>query len=175
MDWMYDGFEEIITSFVLGMIGVIAIILLVCLAFYILKGYALYKMANRRGIENAWLAFIPIGMEYITGKLVGEVAVTGTFKIDAAIGLTVGSILCGILTMLLGFIGGIFSLAYWIYYYLAYYKLFMSYRSDKAGLYIILSMHLNPIAVPIILFTLKDRDPEGEEIVVIDERREYEN
>jgi hypothetical protein len=56
------------------------IFFLVAVAFYIFLSLALYKLAQRRGIEMAWLAWIPIAQMYIVGLMVKKVNVS-TFEI----------------------------------------------------------------------------------------------
>ncbi len=41
----------------------------IILAVYILRAIGLYKLAKNRGINNAWLAWIPVGDAYIMGCL----------------------------------------------------------------------------------------------------------
>lgn len=42
------------------------------IAMYVLNSLALQKIANRRQIKNAWLAWIPIGTEWILGSIADE-------------------------------------------------------------------------------------------------------
>lgn len=64
--------EEFGTAF-----GILLIFYLVILAFasiwgiisYIFTSLGMYTMANRRGIHNAWLAWIPIGDAWIAGSI----------------------------------------------------------------------------------------------------------
>lgn len=63
-----------------GLIGVWIIILLLAvvlgLVSYILKGFGMYTMAQRKGMDNPWLAFIPFARTYLQGELSGDI----TFK-----------------------------------------------------------------------------------------------
>ncbi len=62
---------------VVGMLTAIAIVVGVCLlislvfslVLYILKAKGLYTMAKRRGIEHAWLAWIPYADYWVAGSL----------------------------------------------------------------------------------------------------------
>ncbi len=49
----------------LGLIGV-------CIAQYILQSLSMYTIADKRGVKNAWLAWIPIGDAWVLGKVVDE-------------------------------------------------------------------------------------------------------
>lgn len=49
---------------------ILALLAAVFAVFYLIYSAGLYGMAKKRGIRHAWLAFLPIGRNYITGKLV---------------------------------------------------------------------------------------------------------
>lgn len=42
---------------------------LAALVFYVLQALALYNIAKRRGLENAWLAWIPVGNDWMLGAV----------------------------------------------------------------------------------------------------------
>ena len=55
---------------VLGIVLVIlGIVLVCCLVGWILGSIGLHKVAKRRGIRHAWLAWLPIGSEWILGSV----------------------------------------------------------------------------------------------------------
>lgn len=51
---------------------VYAITMIASIAFYVLQSIGFYTMAKRRGIENPWLAWIPVGEAYIMGALADD-------------------------------------------------------------------------------------------------------
>lgn len=58
------------------MMGILVGILVVCLialgvivTIYVLGALGAYRLAKRRGMQNAWLAWLPVGQEYILGKM----------------------------------------------------------------------------------------------------------
>lgn len=55
----------------LGMIilGILGVILLFALVFWIIRSMSLHRIARRRGIRHAWLAWIPIGGQWILRSL----------------------------------------------------------------------------------------------------------
>lgn len=77
---MYYGLDAIINGMVLLFI-VMMLVLLVALVGYILKGIGLYTLGKRRGMENAWMAFIPYARLYFQGELCGRVQL-GKRQID---------------------------------------------------------------------------------------------
>jgi hypothetical protein len=66
-DFNYDDLKIIIPF----LIAIFSIVFLFAAATYIINAAALYRMAKKCSIENAWLAWIPIGNAYILGKVVG--------------------------------------------------------------------------------------------------------
>lgn len=45
------------------------IVAIICIALYIAIAIPIYQMAKNRGIDKAWLTFVPLGTNYILGKL----------------------------------------------------------------------------------------------------------
>lgn len=81
---MYNDYYEIesmienwLEGTVLGATLIVNIILIIIaliasvvpLAMFLLQGYSLYTIAKRRGIDKAWLAWIPVGCVWIIGKI----------------------------------------------------------------------------------------------------------
>lgn len=64
------GVEANADMMALALMGVVYIIVLgVMLVQYVLNSMALYTLAKRRGVNNAFLAWIPVADSYITGVL----------------------------------------------------------------------------------------------------------
>lgn len=62
------GEEE--AMLVLGvMLIIFGVIALFALVFALLRSFSLYSIAKRRGISKAWLAWIPVGCDWILGSL----------------------------------------------------------------------------------------------------------
>lgn len=61
-------YEELMM--ILGIVMVVlGVILFFCLVFALLRSFVLYSIAKRRGIRRAWLAWIPVGKDWILGSL----------------------------------------------------------------------------------------------------------
>lgn len=131
-----------------------AIVLVIGLVFYVLKSIGLYTLAQNRGIENPWLAWIPITDLYITGMLVGEMDLFGLHIDNLGLWFPVatvgGSLLCGIpvLGVLIWFVLMIFLVMF-------LYKLFDMY-STNAILFTILSLLLG--LFPIFIFAIRNNE-----------------
>ena len=48
-------------------LGILGVVLLFALVFWIIRAMSLHKIARRRGIRHAWLAWLPIGGQWILG------------------------------------------------------------------------------------------------------------
>ncbi|MBQ8539940.1 MAG: hypothetical protein IJ435_00550 [Clostridia bacterium] len=44
----------------------------VCIAQYVMQSMAMHSIADKRGVKNAWLAWIPVGESWVAGKVVDE-------------------------------------------------------------------------------------------------------
>lgn len=62
-----DDEAAMAVAFVL--LGVLGVILLFCLIFWIIRSMSLHAVAKRRGISKAWLSWLPIGNKWILGSL----------------------------------------------------------------------------------------------------------
>lgn len=50
-------------------LGILAVVALVALVLWVLRSSALHKIAKRRNIRHAWLAWIPLGGSWILGSV----------------------------------------------------------------------------------------------------------
>ena len=60
-------------SAIMGVLAVVLVVFLIALGvivtIYVLGAFGAYRLAKRRGMQNAWLAWLPVGQEYILGKM----------------------------------------------------------------------------------------------------------
>ena len=67
-----DSLEELLPLFaVMGSVILVALIIgmLAKLVIWVFKALPLYTIGKRRGLKNAWLAWIPVGQEWIIGSV----------------------------------------------------------------------------------------------------------
>ena len=92
--------DEFVMTFLVIFLVVLGVVLLFALAFWIIRSLSLMKLAKRRGIQNAWLAWIPIGNYWVLGSVADQYQhlvhgkVTSRRKIMlilAAVGTVVGT------------------------------------------------------------------------------------
>lgn len=135
----------------LGIVFVL-MFLAIIVVLYVLKSIGLATMAEKRGIENAWLAWIPIADLYIMGLLVGELDIFG-YRLEN-LGLWTPVIIVGgsMLGNMHG-IGWLFSLASFIFAVLLIYRLFEMYTT-QAVLYTVLSILL--CLFPVFIYVIRN-------------------
>lgn len=57
---------------ILGILFIYLVLLMVCIADYVLKSLALYSVAKRRNISKPWLAWIPIASAWTLGSVADD-------------------------------------------------------------------------------------------------------
>lgn len=141
---------------VLAALGIFALLFFaIGIVFYILKSIGLSTLAARRGIDNPWLAWIPVADLYIMGLLVGEMDVMD-YHIDN-LGLWCPLIFVGggILSTT-PVIGWLISLVLMVFAILFIYKFFEMY-TDQAVLYTVLSTLL--LLLPVFIYVIRNNEP----------------
>lgn len=119
------------------------------IALYLLQSYGLYISAQKKGLENDVLAWIPIARSYIFAQLAEPVSL-GQMEIPyIAWILPIGAILS-----YLPVIGGLIAIAYAICYFATLYKFYKD-RTDNYMTYFILSFL--GVTIPIFIFMLRDK------------------
>ena len=132
------------------------IFVLICIALYIIFAYSLYKMAINAGLENPWMAWIPILQWYILGKLIKSLKI-GSYDIPSIeLVLPIATLLVMVLNRI-EVIGSLLSLANFILTLFALNKLYKMYKPEQATLFTILSIFGLPI--PFIFMSIKDLKP----------------
>lgn len=76
-DYMYgqpaEGSVEVLGIILMFYAVIIGAVLLVKLVSYVIKGFAMYRMAQRAGLDYPWLAFVPFARVYLQGELSGDI------------------------------------------------------------------------------------------------------
>ncbi|MGI6113760.1 MAG: hypothetical protein ACOYEJ_06525 [Mahellales bacterium] len=133
--------------------------IIIGIVMYILLALGLYTLAQKRNIENPWLAWIPIvGQAFILGKLVGCEVNIGSWKIEKLdMVLLIGSIIVLVLSWV-PVLNVILGIAYAVLYFFALHKLFTIYKPDQAVLWLVLSIILSFMG-PIFIFIMRNEEP----------------
>lgn len=135
----------------LGLFVIIGIVL------YVLFAFGLYTMANRRQIDNPWMAFIPIAQIYTLGEVIGPVKIMdyevdkpGLYLLAAVVG-------CWVLSTI-PVLGAVFSLASIVVSIGSMYFLFSRYTTENTPIiYTIISVVL-PFMGPIFVFMIRNNE-----------------
>ena len=113
-------------------------------------------MAVKQGLENPWIAFIPIAQNYIIGRLIKTLKVFDYEIPRIEIVLPVAALVVLVFSQV-DFLGGLLSLANFILMLFALNKLYKMYKPDNATLYTVLSIFGLP--VPFIFLSIKELEP----------------
>lgn len=152
---MYD--ETGLAALMAASIGFMLVFFVIFIAFYVLKSIGLMTLAANKGIENAWLAWIPVADLYIMGSIVGEMDLFGYRLTNLGMWLPVGVIGGWILAMI-PIIGILFSLALMVFMIIFIYNFFKIY-TESAVLYTVLSCLLGLFAI--FVFIIRNNQPIG--------------
>jgi magnesium-transporting ATPase (P-type) len=126
------------------------------IAFYLFTAYALYKLAQKRAIENAWLAWIPVAQMYILGQMVKKVKISNFEIPSLEIVLPVG-MLAAIVLGAVPVIGWLITIAFYALLLITLYNLYNQYLPEKAMMYTVLS--ILGVTVPFFLLQLSKKEP----------------
>lgn len=186
-DYGYNTVPSTITGSVIGTL--LVFLLVIMLAFivsvvcYVLMSMGLYKIAKRRNINNAFLAFIPIANSYLLGSVSDDINRTMNkttknatkliiFNIAATIisiiftpfaslsslisSMTGFAMVFSVITSLIGAVSFVVSVIYSVFYYISLYSIFKEYAHDKAVLYLVLSIIFYPFA-SLFMFLIRNK------------------
>jgi len=131
MEYYYGA---LIASLIITVIGVI-----IGIVAYILTAIGLYAIAKNRGMENPWLAWIPIAQFYIIGAIVKELKFGDSFTIPKMeLILPLGALAIAVLGWI-PVLGWLLGIAYAVIAIYSLYILYKKYVPEQAVLYTILS------------------------------------
>ncbi len=143
-------------DFIVALFG-LAILFILCifgLVLYIFKSIGFMAMASNRGMENAWLAWIPIADLYIGGKLVEEMDFFGARITNMGLWLPV----VNTASIFLAFIP-ILDIACWgifVFCLFYLYRLYCIYEPSQATLFTVFSI----IGIwPFFVFAIRNNQP----------------
>jgi len=151
------------------------------IASYVLSSLGLYTIADRRGIRNAWLAWVPIGNTWLLGSIsdqyqyVTKGKVTNRRKILLALNIGLVAVYIGWIIAMIGamfsemigatllfiVLGWLLFMAVWVticvFLYMSYYDLFRSCQPSNAVLYLVLSILIS-VTLPFFVFFCRKKD-----------------
>ena len=188
MDY-YGEFEYIVPGLVEGTAGLIVGLFLivyflamaVSVVSYVLGSLGSYRIAKRRGIHHAWLAWIPVGCNWLLGSTSDHyqyvvkhkvtkrrtiqlilnlilLAFSMAIGIFVAVAVTAQSNAMAIAMVVVAYFMVLaLSLAIMVISYICYYDLFQSCKPGNAVLFLILGV-LFPVTLPFFVFACSKHD-----------------
>jgi hypothetical protein len=145
---MYDVYTPVAFLFLLTMLWV-----LLAIAVYVLSSLGLYAIAKNRGMENPWLAWIPIAQYYVIGTVVKELDF-GSFQIPKMeLILPLGALAVAVLSWI-PVLSWLLWLAFAVIAIYSLYILYKKYAPNQALIYTILFF-----LFPIFIFVIRNNNP----------------
>lgn len=146
----YDPTMTSMDPAIMAMLGILWFFSLVIgIVSYVFMGIGLMKMAQKAGLPNPWLSWIPGGNVWLIGELITE-------KLKGNGGLkALGIILGGCVLMFIPFLNILVALAITVFSIMMYYWLFEKY-SENAVMHTILSIFV-PLYISIVIFNFRNR------------------
>ena len=177
--------EEMMMSVLLILLGVLAVALLFSVIFWIISSLSLQSIARRRGIRNAWLAWVPIGNQWILGSIADQYQhliqgkITSRRKILLWLGLAnfvvsvIGGILSGVIgataqteeqmmvfsvVNLVSSLGGMaLGITVLVFYHMSNYDLYRSCNPKNAVAFLVLGI-IFPVTQPFFYLSCRKKD-----------------
>lgn len=142
-------------------------------ALFVLQAFGLYRIAQRKGIEHAWLAWIPFAQTYLYAEIIGEEITVGTLRIQQFpliyVAITYGSALIAAILSAIPVIGWALSLLLGPAIYAAsiyvMYRFFKKFQIESAVVFTVISAIFS-IAFPFLVFSLREKPFADETITV---------
>jgi len=138
--------------------GFIFIIAILGIILYIIMALGMQTMARKLGIENPWIAWIPVVSAYTLGRIAGD-KITIFNKVIPKLGLVllIGGIAIGAISFI-PYINVLAGIAYAIVYYVALFKVYRIFAEDSAVLYLVFSIIIN-VTAPFFIYSASKREP----------------
>lgn len=172
-------------TFAILLLGILGVVLLFGLISWILSSIGLHKVAKRRGIRHAWLAWLPIGREWVLGSVSDQYQHLVQGKITARrrilLILEVASIVVGIVYVVTtamaeimavadGSVGGVLLavgipyllflgvyVAMMVFFHICNFDLYRSCNPRNAVVFLVLGIVL-PVCQPFFYFACRKKD-----------------
>ncbi|MEI8200585.1 MAG: hypothetical protein WCG21_11015 [Eubacteriales bacterium] len=160
----YTLFFALYAAFGILLIIILCIALLVSIGLFLAKAFGFYRIAQRKGIEHAWIAWIPFAQAYLYAEIIGEEITIGTVKIPqfpwVYIAITYGSPFIAFVLSLIPFWGGLLALLLGPAIYVAgiyvMYRFFKIFEGENAVVYTVISA-IFPVVFPIMVLILREK------------------
>ena len=174
-EYMFSDIDYEALAVIGGIILIVALIVFVfAVVSYILSAAAMHTIAKRRGINNAWMAWIPGVNSWILGSISDQyqyvvkgkvrynriilIALWGATIVMSGVSTGMMSDTSNVLGILGGsFIGSLISIASAVFHYIALYDLYSSSNPANNVLFLVLSIVFG-ITEPFVVFSCRNKD-----------------
>lgn len=110
-DLEYLGTTSIVGAFFLLYLLIVLIVSAIAIASYVLQAWSLHSIAKRRGIDNPWLAWIPVANSWLLGAIADHYRLTvqakATRRRKILLGLHIAVLACSIVVCVTYFVLGL--------------------------------------------------------------------
>lgn len=173
---IFTMFADWVASFIVGaVIGIIVVVALACLTYFILR-HILYTLGQKAGLDNGWMAFVPVARAIYFCKL-ARIHVA-FFLLNSKL---MSIIICFLLNLIFSRISGTFALilvtlyqlAFWVVTLIGHMKIFarFGYNPYSAFLLAIPGLSIGGTAVEAVMAYSNVEDKIAHDIVKpIDEK-----
>ena len=179
------GMDEEVMMVLGVMLVILGIVLVCCLVGWILSSVGLHKIARRRGIAHAWLAWIPVGCYWVLGSVSDQYQHLVQGKITSRRKIL---LILSLVSMLIGMCNGVFSaflstgvlteeeagavvllsaipnilgagigIATMVFYHICNYDFYRSCNPRNAVVFLVLGIVL-PVCQPFFYFACRKKD-----------------
>lgn len=124
---------------------------------YIPLSLGLYRMAMKCGVDNAWLAWVPIANLYVLGLIIRELKIQD-YEVPRPEMVLPAAFALNFIIGAIPLIGALYGLALTVLMLLAAYRLFTIFKKDSAMLFTLLS--LIPLVGAFLVLSVSKYDPE---------------
>lgn len=99
-----SGMENAALGFVFTFVAIFYLVMLAyVITNYVIRALGLHRIAKNSGVENAWLAWIPLADLYLLGKVTGDVSLGNRKLKNTALWLLLVPIIGGVISVLFYF------------------------------------------------------------------------
>lgn len=186
---MSDFPAEMMETFAIVMVVFLvfyAIMLAFAILAYVLRSIGLYSIAKRRGIHNPWLAWIPVGDQWIIGSISDQYQYVAKGKIrnrrKVLLGLSIGTYAASVVMIVAeiimtvamldssagaiapALVVALFGLALvgtsitaMVFFYIALYDMYQSCNPENAVMFLVLGIFISFLQ-PFFIFACRKKD-----------------
>ena len=131
--------------------GFFAFIFIILIGFYVLNAISLHRIADNRGSDKGWFAWVPILNSFLIPILVEDDV------IDSLRGKFTMVYLLTVVLSIIPLLGIVFAIVSAIMYFYSFYILVNQY-SNNAIAYVVIVIVTGGIAMPFLLFRIRNRE-----------------